>query len=275
MSAPSAVRVDAFGLTDIGRVRKANEDHFIIVSMGGALQLRQTSLPDTSAFDRLRRPEALLLVVADGVGGRPGGADASATAVSALVEYVTEGVGCFNDFDMEREHEFMEQLERGVQRAHERIISRYQDEETRPATTLTMATMIWPRVYLVHVGDSRAFYLRKGRLKQLTRDQTMGEYMVQAGAWTAEQAIRAPTSGVLASAVGAVDMTPALGLIDLQAADTLLLCTDGLTRHVSDERITEILGAADSAEKGCRALVDAALADGARDNVTVIVARVD
>ena len=273
MSAPTAAGVDAFGLTDVGRVRKTNEDHFIIVSLGGALQLRQTSLTDVSALERLRRPEALLFVVADGVGGRPGGADASATAVSTLIEYVSEAVGCINDFDMEREHEFMEQLEHGVERAHERIVSRFRDEETRPATTLTMATLIWPRVYLVHVGDSRAFYLRKGRLRQLTKDQTMGEYMVEAGAWTEEQARRAPTSSVLASAVGATDMTPALGLVDLQAGDSMLLCTDGLTRHVGDDRIAALLGAADSAERACRDLVDAALAEGARDNVTVVVAR--
>ena len=70
------------------------------------------------------------------------------------------------------------------------------------AGALTMALLVWPRAYIVHVGDSRAFYLRKGRLRQLTRDQTTGEYMMSSGAWTEEQARNAPISGTLTSAIG-------------------------------------------------------------------------
>lgn len=268
-----SANVSVFGLTDVGRARQTNEDHFIIVSLGRAIKLRQTSLTDVEPFDRIRGPEALVLVVADGVGGQSGGALASATAVTTLIEYVGEAAGCFGGFDIEREQEFLESLERGVQRAHERIVAEFAEGDVRPATTLTMATLVWPRAYLVHVGDSRAFYMRKGRLRQLTRDQTMGEYMVEAGAWTEEQARKAPSASVLASAVGAPDMMPSVGLIDLEEGDTLLLCTDGLTRHVNDDRIASILEEVDSAERGCRELVDAALAEGARDNVTVIVAR--
>jgi protein phosphatase len=136
-----------------------------------------------------------------------------------------------------------------------------------------MATLVWPRVYLVHVGDSRAFYLHKGRLRQLTRDQTTGEYMVDAGVWTQDQANKAPMGGTLVSALGGDEMTVAVGLVDLQPGDVLLLCTDGLTRHVNDARIAEILGRAPDAETACRELVADALAGGGHDNVTVIVAR--
>ena len=115
-----------------------------------------------------------------------------------------------------------------------------------------MAVLVWPRAYLLHVGDSRAFYLHKGRLKQLTRDQTTGEYMVDAGAWTEEQARKAPTASALVSALGGDDLTVAVGLVDLQPGDVLLLCTDGLTRHVPDERIAEVLGRAADAESACR-----------------------
>jgi protein phosphatase len=133
--------------------------------------------------------------------------------------------------------------------------------------------LVWPRAYIVHVGDSRAFYLRRGRLRQLTRDQSMGEFMVESGAWTEEQSRRARTSGVLMSVVGGSEMMPAVGLVDLAVGDTLLLCTDGLTKHVPDDRIAELLGRAESAEAATRELVAAALADGGTDNVTVIVAR--
>jgi PPM family protein phosphatase len=267
------VRVDASGLTDVGHKRKANEDHFVIVSLQKTAQVRQTSLEDPRVFDRLRGPEALLFVVADGVGGRPGGALASQTAVTSLVEYIGQAAGCFHNLDVDRENEFLEQLEAGVHQAHRRIVAEHGGGGEGPATTLTMATLVWPRAYIVHAGDSRAFYLRKGLLRQLTRDQTTGEYMVDAGAWTEEQARAAPIAGALVSALGADELTPAVGLVDLRPGDVLLLCTDGLTRHVSDERIAAILGGANSAEAACRELVDAALAGGGSDNVTVVVAR--
>jgi protein phosphatase len=159
-----------------------------------------------------------------------------------------------------------------VHQAHQRIVGVHGGQEG-PATTLTMAALVWPRAYLIHVGDSRAFYLRKGLLRQLTRDQTTGEYMVDVGAWTEEQARKAPIGGTLVSALGANELTPSVGLVDLQPGDVLLLCTDGLTRHLSDEQIAGILGRAPDSAAACRELVDAALAGGGSDNVTVIVAR--
>jgi serine/threonine protein phosphatase PrpC len=267
-----AAQVDAFGLTDAGKVRPLNEDHFAIAVLRKAIELRQCSIADERLTERYAAPEALVFVVADGVGGQPGGAFASQTAITTLVEYLGQAAGCYHNLDVTREHEFLAQLEASVQTAHQRIAGSA-GQSGGPATTLTMATLVWPRAYIVHVGDSRAFYLRRGRLRQLTRDQSMGEFMVESGAWTEEQARRARTSGVLVSAVGAAEMTPAIGLVDLVAGDTLLLCTDGLTRHVHDEAIADILGKAESAESACRALVDAALAAGGTDNVTVLVAR--
>lgn len=272
-AAVTPVKLDVYGLTNVGRKRESNEDHFVTLSLQKAARVGQTSLADPGVFDRLRGPEAFLFVVADGVGGRPDGALASQTAITALTEFLGQATGCFHNLDVDREHEFLEQLEESVRRAHQRLAEEFGPSDYGPATTLTMATLVWPRAYLVHVGDSRAFYLRKGRLRQLTRDQTMGEYMVSAGAWTEEQARGAPQGGVLASAVGGSEMTVSVGLVDLQPGDVLLLCTDGLTRHVADERIAEILGHAANAEAACNELVGAALADGGLDNVTVIVAR--
>jgi len=99
--------------------------------------------------------------------------------------------------------------------------------------------------------------------------------MMGAGAWTETQAARAPTGASLVSAVGGPEMTPAVGLVDLLPGDILMLCTDGLTKHVPNERIAELLGAATDSKAACRALVDAALADGGTDNVTVVVARME
>jgi protein phosphatase len=136
-----------------------------------------------------------------------------------------------------------------------------------------MVTLVWPRAYVVHVGDSRGYLLRRGKLRQFTTDQTLGDLFVDIGKVSEEQARKQGLYNVLASAVGS-DLAPAVGVLDLEPGDVLLLCTDGLTKHVPDPRIAELLAAAPDAESACRALVDDALEQGGSDNITVIVARV-
>ena len=263
-------RLDAFGLSHPGKVRPANEDHFAIMTLQKSVQLRGTNLQDTSILDRLRRPEVHLLVVADGVGGAAGGKIASGVAVRAVVEYLAEAVGCVQDFDVDREQAFLDHLSRAVERGHERLKEMFQTQGG-PATTLTMVTLLWPRAYVVHVGDSRGYYARNGRLRQFTRDQTMGDYLVDIGAVTEQHAQKAGLYNVLSSAVGG-DLVPTVGIVDMADGDVLLLCTDGLTKHVPDERIGQLL-ASGSAESVAQSLVDAALQGGGSDNVTVIVAK--
>ena len=135
-----------------------------------------------------------------------------------------------------------------------------------------MVTLVWPRAYVVHVGDSRGYVVRSGKIRQFTSDQTMGDLFVEIGVVTEEQATKRGMYDVLASAVGN-DIAPAVGVLDLELGDTLLLCTDGLTKHVTDPRIAELLAAAPDSEGACRSLVEDALAQGGRDNVTVVVAR--
>jgi len=192
--------------------------------------------------------------------------------VRSVVEYLAETVGCVRDFDAEQENAFLDQLSHAVQRGHSRLKEMFQTQGG-PATTLTMMTLVWPRAYVVHVGDSRGYFLRRGRLKQLTRDQTMGNYLVDIGAVTEQHAQKAGLYNVLSSAVGG-DLVPTIGVVDLADGDAVLLCTDGLTKHVSDERITEIL-ASQSAEAAAHTLIDAALDGGGTDNVTVVVAKAD
>jgi protein phosphatase len=265
-------RVDAYGLSHAGKVRTVNEDHFAIMTLQKAVQLRATNLQDTTLLDRLRKPQVDIYVVADGVGGRVGGKIASGIAVKAVVEYLAEAVGCVQDFDVDRENAFLENLSQAVERGHHRLKEMFQTQGG-PATTLTMVTVVWPRAYVIHVGDSRGYYLRRGSLKQFTRDQTMGDYLVDIGAVTQQHAEKAGLYNVLASAVGG-DFVPNVGVVDLADGDALLLCTDGLTKHVSDERIAEILGS-QTAEAAVHSLIDAALDGGGTDNVTVVVAKAE
>ena len=267
---PRVTRIDAFGLSRTGKVRSANEDHLAIMTLQKSVQLRATNLQDATLLDRLRKPEVHILIVADGVGGAVGGKIASGVAVRAIVEYLAEAVGCVQDFDVDREQIFLEHLSSAVERGHDRLKEMF-GTQGGPATTLTMVTLIWPRAYVVHVGDSRGYFLRNGRLKQFTRDQTMGDYMVDIGAVTEHHAQKAGLYIVLSSAVGG-DLVPNVGVVDLVEGDVLLLCTDGLTKHVSDERIAETLSS-QPPESAVQSLIDAALDGGGTDNVTVVVAR--
>jgi serine/threonine protein phosphatase PrpC len=266
--------IDSYGISHIGNVRAVNEDHFVTATLQRSVQLRQTNLDDIQLFDRLSGPRAYLYAVADGVGKSSGGRIASAIAVATIVEYLGEAVGSYNVFGSDQATDFPRHLDTAVRRAHDHLVDTFR-LHTRggPATTLTLAMVVWPCAYIVHVGDSRVYHLRGDTLRCLTRDQTVGEALVKHG-MPKEQAQQAGLFNVLASAIGARDMEPAVDFISLERGDTLLLCTDGLTKHVSDELINDVLVNASDAETGCRSLIEMALSAGGSDNVTAVVTRV-
>jgi serine/threonine protein phosphatase PrpC len=273
-TAVDPVTIDSFGLTDVGKMRQSNEDNFLIVVIRKSVDVRHSSLPPALLPEKFGATDGYLFVVADGVGGRPDGDVASERTVTALLEYVGQTAGCFREFSAPKEHELFGRLEETVQGVHKQLTTEYGGRRAKvPATTLTMVLLVWPRAYLIHVGDSRAYVRRHGRLQRLTRDQTMGEYMVTVGAWTEEQAAASKPGATLSSAIGGTELTPVVGLVDLDPGDSIVLCTDGLTKHVSDERIGAVLAQPADAEAMTRQLIDEALANGGTDNVTVIVVR--
>jgi len=267
----AAPRVDCHGLSHPGNVRPRNEDRFAVVALQNAARLLHTNVEPEAIAGQLARPSAHVFIAADGVAGLAAGDAASRLAVGTMVEYLAEAASCYRGTDAAQEQEFIDRLTAGVERAHARIVATYGGTRGA-ATTLTMVTLVWPRAYVVHVGDSRGYLLRRGRIRQFTSDQTMGDLFVDLGSMTEEQAQQRGLYDVLSSAVGN-DIAPAVGVVDMEPGDALLLCTDGLTRHVDDARIAELLGAAPDAASACTALVEAALAGGGRDNVTVVVAR--
>lgn len=273
-TASGPIALDTFGVTDKGKVRPNNEDNFLIVAIRKSIEVTHSSIESGHAAQHFGAAEAHLFVVADGVGGGPAGERASADTVSALLQYVRETAGCFHQISPQREHELFAQLETTVRGVHEELVaSSSGGKGSPPATTLTMVLLAWPRAYFIHVGDSRAYIRRRGRLQQLTRDQTLGEYMVSVGALTEEQAAKSGPAASLTSAIGGSELSPVVGLIDLDPGDSLLLCTDGLTRHVSNERIGEVLGQSGTAQQQAETLMAEALAAGGRDNVTLIVVK--
>lgn len=268
------VKIDAFGMTDRGKVRDNNEDNFLIVDIKKSVNVTHSSLSDESLSSKFGAGSAHLYAVADGVGGGPSGEKASEGTLNALLRYASDTVGCFNSYTPSKEIDLIDKLEATVQGVHEKLrteqVSKWGEV---PATTLTMLLLIWPRAYLIHVGDSRAYVKRGDRVQQLTRDQTFGNYMVSLGAWTEEQAATSKPGGTLSSAVGGSEMAPVIGLIDLDPGDSLLLCTDGLTRYADDDLFASVMKQSVSAEAMCGQLVNHALEQGGKDNVSVIVVR--
>ena len=127
------------------------------------------------------------------------------------------------------------------------------------ATTLTLYLGVWPRGYLLQVGDSRGYLLRDGELTQITRDQTMAQEMVDLGVMKSEEAAATRLAHTLTSSIGGSQTDPKVTRFDMAWGHVLLLCSDGLTRQVPDTRIRDVLGSMTSARQACETLLQEAL----------------
>ena len=265
--------LDFFGLTDRGLVRPDNQDHFLVTTLHKTMRVHVTSLPNPELLEIPSQRLASVGMVCDGVGGHSGGEEASRSAVEAIAGYVTNTMHCFFAMDTSDDTALLDSLRDAATRSHELIANRAKESGDRKgmATTLTMFIAVWPTLYLLQVGDSRCYRFRGGELEQLTRDQTMAQDLVDSGVLKPEQAKRSPYAHVLSSSLGGSAWIPEVSKTDLQTGDALLLCTDGLTKHVSAERIAERMRTRTSSEQAVRALVADTMAAGASDNVTVLV----
>jgi serine/threonine protein phosphatase PrpC len=272
---PHDSELDFHGLTHPGRVREENQDHFLISSLRRQVVVHQTSLSeadDQSSNERV----ALLAVVADGVGSSAMGGEASRQAVQGILTYVTASASCFYRADGTSDTELTETLSKAALRVHADIARERAEgppEARGMATTLTLWLGVWPYAYLLQVGDSRCYIFRNDTLTQISHDQTMVQELVDAGVLTRTQALRSPMANVLSSAIGGEEAMPVVTRLE-QGWDAVgLLCSDGLTKHVSDERIAERLRTMTSAKQVAEALLQDALDDGGTDNITIVVGR--
>ncbi|HEX5004079.1 MAG TPA: protein phosphatase 2C domain-containing protein [Gemmatimonadales bacterium] len=271
---PQRKDVDIFGMCHQGLVRKQNQDHFLVASLHKSIQLHQTTLPHDGLGSLVSGARGYVFLVADGVGSTPWGEQASGSALRAIADYVIHGMDSGEVDEADHEQRVVDRLRRSVERGHQALREAGEAEGKRGmATTLTMVTIYWPRAYVIHVGDSRGYRLRGGVLTQVTKDQTMAQAMVDAGALTRSAAEHSRLKHVLWSALGGKEAAPEVTTLDIEWEDVMLLCSDGLTKHVSDEEIREHLLRGESAEASCQALVDLALSRGGSDNVTVVIGR--
>ena len=272
---PRDDEIDVWGLTHPGKVRQVNEDHFLLGSLHKRLDIRATSLPVDEQLRACNERLGFLAMVADGVGGHLAGEEASRMVLEDVTQYVTHSTATYYQSDAQAET-FSELLQDAAMRSHERLVKRADsDAELRGmATTLTLFIGVWPWVYLLQVGDSRYYHYRNGVLSQVTRDQTVAQELVDQGIMSAPVAFASRWAHVLSSAIGGRQTAPVVKRIRNDWGTRHLLCSDGLTKHVSDERISERLASMTSARETCEALLQDALDGGGTDNVTIIVGRV-
>jgi serine/threonine protein phosphatase PrpC len=270
---PTLAEVDAFGLTHPWLVRRTNADHFLVASLHRTLHVHATSI-GTDLGPQETESRGFLLLVADGVGGLSGAAEGSARAVSSVAQHLLHATELCSEMATTNEGAAVATLRDAVLVAHRALLAMTEEEGRDSASTLTMFASFWPRAFVVHVGDSRVYRYRDGVLDRLTTDQTFAQMMVQAGALTPAGAEKSQLKHVLWSALGSQEAVPEVLVTDVSRRGVILLCTDGLTTHVSDDEIKEHLARCTSAETCCRSLLELALARGGKDNVTVVVARV-
>jgi serine/threonine protein phosphatase PrpC len=277
---PRNDELDVFGLTHPGLVRANNQDHFLTAILGRELTVLQTSLAAVPALPVIpglpvHERAAFLAVVADGVGGGVQGAEASRLAVEAVTSCIARSLHAFSTVDPDDDTSFRKALEEAARTSHEEILHRANDDSAHAgmATTLTLWIGMWPRAWLLQVGDSRYYLLRGGELTQVSRDQTVAQELIDSGALEPTVALRAPWANVLSSALGGPTSAPSVTHISNDWSNVHLLCSDGLTRHVPDDRIRDRLLAMTSARQVCEELLQDALDDGGRDNITIVVVR--
>ena len=271
----SLVSIDFGAVSDRGKKRSNNEDSYLVARGGRALESLLTNLPEEEMPTEFRET-GYGMIVADGMGGAAAGEVASRMAISTLVKLVTEIPDWILQFDEEREKEAMKRADRHLRRVHEALTKRAESDPKLAGmgTTMTLATILGADGIVAHVGDSRAYLLRDGKLHQLTKDQTQAQLLLDAGVINKDEFSKHRYRHVLLQAIGGRG-----GLVDVEIQrmrfrndDRLLLCTDGLTDMVDDTKIADVLSRGASSQEGCQALVDLALEAGGKDNVTVVLA---
>lgn len=268
---------DLHGDTHVGKVRSENQDHFLACTLGTPLRVFATSLPSLQpgssprdAGDPEAPGEIFLLAVADGVGGGPGGEQASRSALAYLPgeldEAVARGEGDLACAGL---------VTTAVLRVHHRLV----EEGTRTpgfagmATTLTAWLALGHRAFVIQVGDSRCYRLRDGSLEQLSADQTLAQGLVNRGSVTSISQAPVGWDNILTSALGGRNASPTVTVTDRRPGDVVLVCSDGVMKHFDDPAIGRALGAGTSARDTVLALVDGAVSSGGIDNVTAVVLR--
>lgn len=275
MVSSSLVKADIAALSNRGKVMPVNTDHYIVGRADRVLQPLLTNMPAEMAPVRFGETVYGMLV-ADGFGAMETGALASSLALDMFTDLLLAAPYWIMKPDEQEKQKLMQRMADRFRRVHMGIIdeTRRHPSLSGMGTTLTLACSLGRDFLIAHVGDSRVYLFRQGKLRQLTHDHTLAQKLVDEG-------IIQP--GEMASHYSRYSLTNALGatgvvecesrLAKLMDGDVVLLCTNGLNEMVDDVTIEEILSLVESPSEACQALVDKAMERGGIDDVTAIVAR--
>ena len=260
--------VHVFGRTDVGRTREHNEDCFVVADL---TTMNATLQPEV----REHRPglRGSLFMVADGMGGAAAGEIASQMAVEVVLEDLDARWRKSEATDADA---FVTALRAAVELVNTRIhrFAMEHPEFRGMGTTTTIAGILGDMLYLCQVGDSRGYLVRGGVARQITKDQSLVQRLIDAGELTPEEAEVSERRNIILQALGPEPMVKVdVTVQQLCRGDTLLLCSDGLSGLVRTDDISRIVSEAPDLMSACKNLIDLANENGGPDNITVITAR--
>ncbi len=258
------VKLTVVGRTDVGKVRTNNEDAFVVADLARSAKL------DTSEGEKsVDVPtEGMLLAVSDGMGGEQAGEVASALVIESLRRELAANK------EMVSGETITKMLDTAVFGANKEVFDAAKEPGKKGmGATLTAVFVMGETAFIAEVGDSRAYLIRNHRIRQMTRDQSFVQLLVDAGAISPDEAKDYPHKNVILQAMGQkADVKPAIGKLALRRFDRLLLCSDGLSNKVQDTEMREIIDATSVLDDACKRLIALANERGGEDNVTVVIA---
>src|SRR5215467_7668014 len=264
------VIVQVFGRTDVGRTREHNEDAFVVADLSADNATLQPEVRTPRSG-----PAGSLFMVADGMGGAAAGEIASAMAVDVVLGQIRSSWITSEASDAES---FVRAIKQATKMANEQInaYAVAHPEYRGMGTTATIAGLLGDTLYLAQVGDSRAYLVRDGVARQITKDQSLMQKLIEAGELTEEEAAQSERRNIILQALGPepaikIDLTHQ----QVRRGDVLVLCSDGLSGQVGKDEIARIVAEEPDLVAACKALIDRANAAGGPDNITVIAARFD
>jgi PPM family protein phosphatase len=280
-----SVIIDCYGDTHVGQRRSSNEDQFLIADLNKSMRVHQTSLGLNHHTRLFGGSHGKLMLVADGLGGHESGERAATLAVDGITNYLLNSMDWFFQIDSNNEADFVDGLKEAFQYSQHsvEIESDAIPQRRGMATTLTMGYVSWPELYVVHVGDSRCYHISGKQIRQLTTDHTLAQRLAAQRAASPERKSSADDTRpfnegdihILWNVVGGTntELTPEVSKVQVSVNDSVLLCSDGLTRYVHDNEILDIVEAQPTAKAVCKALIDRANELGGGDNITAVFAR--
>jgi protein phosphatase len=271
----ASVEVELAARSDPG-VRPVNEDHYLVLRVGRDQQTLATSLPAGEVPARFEEA-GYVMVVADGMGATGAGETASRLAVVTLAHLLLH-FGRWNvRVDPLTAEDIMKRAERFYRRVDEAVteVGCERLGMGGMGTTLTGAASAGDDLFIAHVGHSRAYLFREGRLTQLTKDQTLAQRLTETGRPAPLELAAHDLRHILTDAMGGLAGYARIQIdhFRLKHGDRVLLCTNGLTDVVNDQKITTAVQASSSVDEQCQSLVDLAVASGGTDNITVVMAK--